>query len=285
MNYVPYEEKLGARANRSALSLSECGQLIALGAYDGTVRIINANAWTLAATLHHNVHASHSSTTVFREHAKEFAVDRFPTPSEWANLRVKSSPEQAFPPLGVHVVAFSFDSRYLLCVAEDLPTLVWIWDVERVRLSALLRMRTNVRSCAWQPGTHRVAVTTASDAVFFWSPRGCARVQVPIEGFVARSVHWNPEVTRRMCVLNDRTRSALLYVAQSDVLGRSAEEEAPLKGSVLDLQDESASDFDADVTLELRHGIDTDIDLGSNDIDVFLGSNDTEHSTLRDDFV
>ncbi|CAE8629286.1 unnamed protein product [Polarella glacialis] len=80
------------------------------------------------------------------------------------------------PRQGISLAVWSPDERYLATHHESFPGIVWVWDLGRLALKALLKHRAPVRSFAWDPsplargGGSRLAVSTADPALFLWSP-------------------------------------------------------------------------------------------------------------------
>lgn len=65
---------------------------------------------------------------------------------------------------------------------DNVPNAVWIWDVRKLRLFAVLEQLRPVRSFHWDPQQPRLAICTGGSKVYLWSPAGCVSVQVPGEG-------------------------------------------------------------------------------------------------------
>lgn len=135
---------------------------------------------------------------------------------------VRPDPDRANPKIGVSTLAFSFDSRYLatkngntsrlnigfglnfvycvavsLCllstqwrwmctcvplVVDNMATVVWVWDMQKMSLEAVLEHTSAVRCFQWDPRKPRLALCTGNTKLYLWSPAGCVSVQVPTEG-------------------------------------------------------------------------------------------------------
>ena len=89
-------------------------------------------------------------------------------------------------------MAWSGDGTYLATRNDNAPTAVWIWDVSRLELCAVLLQIEHVKSVAWDPHHHRLAVVTGGERVYIWTPEGASFVQIPLPDFVARTVGWSP---------------------------------------------------------------------------------------------
>lgn len=66
--------------------------------------------------------------------------------------------------------------------SDNIPNAVWIWDIQKLRLFAVLEQLSPVRAFQWDPQQPRLAICTGGSKVYVWSPAGCVSVQVPGEG-------------------------------------------------------------------------------------------------------
>lgn len=65
-----------------------------------------------------------------------------------------------------------------------MATAVWVWDLQKMSLEAVLEQTSAVRCFQWDPKRPRLALCTGNGKLYLWSPAGCASVQVPTEGSV-----------------------------------------------------------------------------------------------------
>jgi len=79
------------------------------------------------------------------------------------------------PRQGVGSASWSPDDRYVATKHDGMPSVVWIWDLGRLCLAALLLHRSPVRSFSWDTSKYavgescRLAISTADPFLFFWS--------------------------------------------------------------------------------------------------------------------
>lgn len=129
---------------------------------------------------------------------------------------VKPDPEKPNPKLGVGLVAFSPDSRYVATRNDNMPCAVWIWDVANLRLSVLLLQTSPVRELRWDPRQPRLALCTANSRLYLWSPAGCVSVTVPVEasGFTVQRLVWHPD--GKSLALVGSTHFCVCYLQDGD---------------------------------------------------------------------
>ena len=65
-----------------------------------------------------------------------------------------------------------------------MPTSLWVWDMRKLCLLAVLEQLAPVRCFQWDPKRPRLALCTGNGKLYLWSPAGCVSVQVPVEGKV-----------------------------------------------------------------------------------------------------
>ncbi|XP_075695518.1 WD repeat-containing protein WRAP73 [Rhinoderma darwinii] len=210
-SYSAYEWSLGIKS----VAWSPSSQFLCVGSYDEKVRILNHVTWKPIKELVHPATIVNPKTVVYREVDKCQSVEpsqlTFPPPRGTPNslfivhskyelvevpvsLRtIKPDTDRANPELGIGMLAFSPDNRYLATKNDNMPCCVWIWDIQKMKLSVVLEQTSPVRSFLWDPVQPRLVICTGNSKVYLWSPTGCVSVQVPVEGtFNVLSLAWHP---------------------------------------------------------------------------------------------
>jgi hypothetical protein len=77
------------------------------------------------------------------------------------------------------LMAWSADSHYLFTRNDNMPTALWIWDISRLELTALLIHKEPIRAAAWDPVYPRIAICTGTPHLYMWTPNGAACVSIP----------------------------------------------------------------------------------------------------------
>lgn len=233
--YQAYENGLGVKT----VAWSPCGQFLGVGSYDQAVRILNHLTWKpVAEFVHPNVVRSPATAVVFKEIEESCEFDmstlhlsedgthsmiQNENPSE-DNTRVrykvidfpvtlpyqKPPIDKPNPKQGIGLLAWSTDSHYLLARNDNMSTVLWIWDISRLELAALLIQKEPIRAAAWDPVYPRVALCTGSSHLYMWTPAGACCVNVPLPQFVVSDLKWNPEGTSLL--LKDREALCCTFV-------------------------------------------------------------------------
>ncbi|TNV82764.1 hypothetical protein FGO68_gene14707 [Halteria grandinella] len=74
------------------------------------------------------------------------------------------------PPTGVSLIQWSHDSRYLATKCDQMPNCVYLWDMHHVELHSVLIHTSPVKSLAFAPQSHHLAITTGQPRFHVWTP-------------------------------------------------------------------------------------------------------------------
>mmetsp|Transcript_67615 Transcript_67615/g.156967 ORF Transcript_67615/g.156967 Transcript_67615/m.156967 type:complete len:333 (+) Transcript_67615:345-1343(+) len=240
--YSPRGELLGevneCKLMRSAF-VSPTSQFVAVGCFDGSLHLVNSMTMKPMAQLAHDVkvacfEADEADVTVWREEVVKrdtpeatlgvldpgCSVRYFQLPNP-ATTRIPEERPGAEPTIdidglprkGVGTVVWSPDERYIASKHDGMPTAVWVWDLARLALVAVLLHRTPVRSFAWDPlgglgsGTPRLAVATVDPLLFTWLPGSASTLPCP---FSAARLLWR--IDGKALLLQERERACIFWV-------------------------------------------------------------------------
>ncbi|XP_041377780.1 WD repeat-containing protein WRAP73-like [Gigantopelta aegis] len=226
--FSPYEYRLGVKS----VAWSPSGQFLAVGFFDEKVRILNHITWNKIASFSHpaslksteivvfketesrcpqpNTDLSNSSVTLFNSQSKYEVVS---TPLKLPVV----SPNGDSPMFGIGKVEFSADNKYMFTQNDNMPTVIWIWSIRKMALSEVLVHSSPVRCAMWDPVGSCLALCTANNKLYMWSPNGCLTVQVPTEGsFTVHSVKWHPSGKILLMQSKDQMCVCFLSTATND---------------------------------------------------------------------
>lgn len=214
-SYSAYEHALGVKT----VSWSPSSQFLAIGSFDEKVRVLNHLTWRSVAEHSHPTTVDCSSAVVYSEvelkspalsllpsatsSHQPLSLSRqvFPSQSKYEAVQmpvsipsVKPDPEKPSPKLGVGLVSFSPDCRYLATRNDNMPTAVWVWDMLRLQLAVLLLQSRAVTDMQWDPQQSRLAISAGAGRLYLWSPAGCVSVCIPTDpSFFVQKLVWHPD--------------------------------------------------------------------------------------------
>mmetsp|Transcript_6052 Transcript_6052/g.10416 ORF Transcript_6052/g.10416 Transcript_6052/m.10416 type:complete len:429 (-) Transcript_6052:100-1386(-) len=212
LKYQAYENSLGVRC----VSWAPGGQFIAIGSYDQKVRLLNTITWKAMVDLSHQTLISSGKAVVYVEEVQQqtpqggpktryiIAVQPCTIPS------TKPDTGKPNPKMGISSVVWSFDSKFLYSRNENMPNVVWIWEVANLRLQSVLVHTNPVKAVEWDPIRPRLAVCTGTPALFVWNPASASVIDVPTGTLNISGLSWNPDGTSLL--LKDKDRMCCAFV-------------------------------------------------------------------------
>ncbi|WVQ85730.1 hypothetical protein IAT38_007897 [Cryptococcus sp. DSM 104549] len=171
------------------------GRWIALGGWDGKVRIVESDGWRCVGTIGWGARPSEREATVWKEPNDWLKdtrgrgivqFDRLPLPAGFPTARPDLT--KPSPKTGVSHLSFDRDGSLLFVRLEHQPNIIHIHtflptptaETPNITHAASLLFTYPVRSAAWCPGGddqegprgRKLAVVTRGGAVYFWDGDG-----------------------------------------------------------------------------------------------------------------
>jgi WD40 repeat protein len=211
--YVAYKNALGIKST----SWSPSGELLAVGSFDESVRVLSSATWKpIVEYVHSHSISAQSRVQVYREvvalksddeideaMTTEYIIEK----QSCKLIVVDSNPStkgnkssDGLPKLGVGMMSWSPDNEYLATRNDSTPHVVYIWETAKLSMCAALIHKTPVRSFKWHPNKAKLFICVGTPKIFIWSPEDTSWIDVPISNFDVRGLRWNP------------TRSALVML-------------------------------------------------------------------------
>ncbi len=197
-SYSAYENALGIKT----VKWSPTGQFLAIGSFDQQMRLLNHVTWKPLIECHHRSSISaQDSVVVYKEIENKFSSGKNTSQSKYEPQDFpftvptsKPNPDKPNPKLGVGLIKFSSDGVYIATRNDNMTNTVWIWDLIKLRLVAILVQSYSVSDFTWDPQQSRLAVCTGNGKLYLWSPAGCVSVTVPVDstGFTVNRLAWHP---------------------------------------------------------------------------------------------
>ncbi|XP_044971920.1 WD repeat-containing protein WRAP73 [Hordeum vulgare subsp. vulgare] len=216
--YSAYESGLGVKT----VGWSPCGQFLAVGSYDQAVRILNHLTWkTFAEFTHPASIRSPYNAAIFKEVDDPWQLDMSElclsegfsrnmrdngtengseggSRVKYAVMDVpitvpaqKPASDKPNPKQGIGMLSWSSDGHYFFTRNDNMPTVLWIWDICRLELAAVLVQKDPIRAAAWDPTCPRLVLCTESPHLYMWTPSGACCVNIPLPNFRIVDLKWN----------------------------------------------------------------------------------------------
>lgn len=91
------------------------------------------------------------------------------------------------------LMSWSNDSQYVCTRNDNMPTILWIWDMRHLELAAILVQKDPIRAAVWDPTCTRLVLCTGSPHLYMWTPSGAYCVSVPLSQFNVTDLKWNSD--------------------------------------------------------------------------------------------
>ncbi|KAF6163101.1 hypothetical protein GIB67_013800 [Kingdonia uniflora] len=85
------------------------------------------------------------------------------------------------PKQGIGLLSWSKDSQYLFTRNDSMPTVLWKWNSQYLKLVAILVQKEAICAMARDPTAPRLVLCTGSSHLYMWTPLGayCVSIQLP----------------------------------------------------------------------------------------------------------
>ncbi len=197
--YQPYEGKMGVKR----VVWSKSGKYLAIGSYDEKLRLLNNLSWQKISEYDHPPRVTQSFAVVYREDPDKPAAEaeakskasgpakkkqretKGPTVYRIARTpmelrEVKPDPTSSGPPkMGVGLVEWSADDRFMLTRNDNVPNAAWIWNMTVLSLTSVVVNEGPIRCAKWNPARSSLAIAAGTDKLYMWSEEGCSIVKIP----------------------------------------------------------------------------------------------------------
>ncbi|KAK0596388.1 hypothetical protein LWI29_015257 [Acer saccharum] len=213
--YQAYESGLGVKS----VSWSPCGQFLAVGSYDQMLRVLNHLTWkTFAEFIHLSTVRGPCFAPLFKEVDEPLQLDmselclnddfmqgnsdapdghfrvRYEVMEVPITLPSQKPPaDKPNPKQGIGLMSWSRDSQYICTRNDSMPTALWIWDINRLELAAILVQKDPIRAAVWDPTGTRLVLCTGSSHLYMWTPSGAYCVSNPLPQFNITDLKWNSD--------------------------------------------------------------------------------------------
>lgn len=120
------------------------------------------------------------------------------------------------PRVGVGRSLWSPSGKFLATINDNMPNVVWIWNMVRLNLLSVLEHKDKVRTFAWAPPGNgdRLAICCGNDKLYLWSKSGSMIIRCRANKYVVRDLRWRPD--GESILLLDKNKFCCCYFPSSD---------------------------------------------------------------------
>jgi len=201
--FQPNEYGLGIKT----FKFSSNSMFLAVGSYDEKIRLFNCLSWKVITEFEHkSLLTDLSDTLVFKEEEIKsmfpYKVDSTPQSTKYVMLEntvklptVKVATDKPNPQQGIGMLAWSPDGSYIASRNDNMPNVLWIWDVNTLSLKTVLIQLQPIKNFTWCDNSEYLLFCTGAPRVFFWSKEGASVCDIPFESkqFGVQKIEWNQD--------------------------------------------------------------------------------------------
>eukprot|EP00916_Digyalum_oweni_P009404 GHVL01015842.1.p1 GENE.GHVL01015842.1~~GHVL01015842.1.p1 ORF type:complete len:526 (+),score=61.28 GHVL01015842.1:28-1605(+) len=138
--------------------------------------------------------------------------------SSITNTQVSSS-GGGIPKIGIGLIEWSPDGRFVASRNDRQPRVVYIWDTTRCTLAVVLIHLSNVKHIMWDPMSTskvRLAIATGESRIFLWTPSGGVVLSIPSKSvsFSALKLLWHS--SGEMLAVAEKERMCVVFSGHSE---------------------------------------------------------------------
>ncbi|KAI9356321.1 hypothetical protein DFJ73DRAFT_823870 [Zopfochytrium polystomum] len=229
--YSAYDHGLGIKT----VAWSPSAQFLAVGSFDGKLRLLNHLTWKPIIDLSHPTTLSFPDIAVFRETNIRSVKTGTTLDKNWVRPveprprlgyevlqppvtlpSARADMEKPNPRKGISLIEFSADGQHIITKNDSMPNTLWVWDVINLRQVALIQQLTPIKSVEWNPVVPNMfAFTCGGSCIYVWGGPdvGCDAVEVPSANFTVSQFRWCPD--GRSLLLMDTDRFCLAFLVDS----------------------------------------------------------------------
>jgi WD40 repeat protein len=160
------------------MDISPNGHYICLGLFDQTLRIYNNISYTCVTVLEHEKTLLDDITVNYykeemmnNEGETKYIQLKPPIDLKRENLYIARNnySNDKSPKIGVSKMAFSFDNFFLATKNDNMPNIVFIWDLNQMNLQSVLIHLNEVVFFQWAKNQNILFISTNNNKLYYFS--------------------------------------------------------------------------------------------------------------------
>ena len=179
-----YQNKLGIKK----FNISPNGHLYCLGLFDQTLRIYNNISYTCTAIFNHNKEIFddkkvnyYKEDIINQDGETKYIELKPPIDLKSENIYIKGSNlfNDKLPKIGISKMAFSYDNNYLATKNDNMPNVLFIWDLNIMFLQTILIHLNEISCFEWMKTKNILFISTNNNKLYYFTLDSCKILQLP----------------------------------------------------------------------------------------------------------
>ena len=179
-----YQNKLGIKK----FDISPNGHLYCLGLFDQSLRIYNNISYTCSSIFNHdkdildnkNVNC-YKEEIINQEGETKYVELKPPIDLKSENIYIKGSNlfNDKLPKIGIGKMAFSYDNNFLATKNDNMPNVLFIWDLNIMFLQTVLIHLNEISCFEWMKTKNILFISTNNNKLYYFTLDSCKILQLP----------------------------------------------------------------------------------------------------------
>ena len=178
-----YQNQLGIKN----FKISPYGHLYCLGLYDQTLRIYNNISYTCTTIFNHdkdilsNPKVNYYKEAIINsEDESKYVELKPPIDLKSENIYIKGTNlfNNTLPKIGIGKIAFSYDNNYLATKNDNMPNVLFIWDLNYMSLQTVLIHLNEISYFDWAKNKNILFISTGNNKLYYFTFDSCKILQL-----------------------------------------------------------------------------------------------------------
>ena len=178
-----YQYKLGIKN----FNISPNGHLYCLGLFDQTLRIYNSISYTCTAIFNHDKDTLndpkvnyYKEEIINQEGESKYVELKPPIDLKSENNYIKGTNlyNDKLPKIGICKMAFSYDNNYLATKNDNMPNVLFIWDLNFMSLQTVLIHLNEICCFEWSKTKNILFISTNTNKLYYFTLDSCKILQL-----------------------------------------------------------------------------------------------------------
>ena len=179
-----YQNKLGIKK----FDISPNGHLYCLGLFDQSLRIYNNISYTCSSIFNHdkdildNKNVNYYKEEIINQEGETKYVElKPPIDLKSENIYIKGSNlfNDKLPKIGIGKMAFSYDNNFLATRNDNMPNVLFIWDLNIMFLQTILIHLNEISCFEWMKTKNILFISTNNNKLYYFTLDSCKILQLP----------------------------------------------------------------------------------------------------------
>ena len=214
-----YQNKLGIKK----FEMSHDGHLFCLGLYDQTLRIYNNISYTCMSIFEHDKEIlndnkiNYFKEEIINEEGETKYIELNPPvnlSNENTYIKGKNLFNDKMPKIGISKISISFSNYYLASKNENMPNVLFIWNLNTMSLQTVLIHLNEIQCFKWHKNKDILFICTNNNKLYYYTLDSCKILQL-VDDFYCKSLIFSED--GKTMIVKDTNNFILVNIGSETV--------------------------------------------------------------------